>query len=207
MSDYFQHSHALVEPGARIGAGTRIWAFTHVLPGAVIGRDCNICDRAFIEGKVQVGDRVTIKCGVSLWDGVVIEDDVFIGPSVVFTNDKRPRSRRQPESYLQILVRRGCSLGANSTILPGLTIGSWSMIGAGAVVTGDVPAHALMVGCPARRTGWVCRCGEKLTLTKLRHLVCSCGLRYEILAEDMLREVAEVANDTSSRTRIGAVGL
>jgi len=145
----FVHPQALLE-SARVGAGTRIWAFAHVLPGAVIGRDCNLCDHVFIENDVVVGDRVTIKCGVQLWDGLRIEDDVFLGPNVTFTNDRYPRSRQHLAEYPGTVVKRGASIGANATILPGLVIGAGAMVGAGAVVTRNVPAHAVVVGNPAR---------------------------------------------------------
>jgi UDP-2-acetamido-3-amino-2,3-dideoxy-glucuronate N-acetyltransferase len=149
------HQHALVEPGARIGPGTRVWAFAHILPGAVIGQDCNICDQTFIENDVVVGDRVTIKCGVQLWDGVTLGDDVFVGPNATFTNDPFPRSRQRPTSFPRTFVCNGASIGANATILPGLTIGEAAMVGAGAVVTKDVPPEAIVVGNPARIVGHV----------------------------------------------------
>ena len=177
-SGHSQHKCAIVEANVTIGAGTRIWAFVHILPGAVIGRDCNICDRTFIEGKARVGDRVTVKCGVSLWDGVVVENDVFIGPNAVFTNDLRPRSLVRRTTYPQTLLKEGCSLGANCVILPGLTIGQWAMIGAGAVVTHDVPDFGLVAGVPARLRGWVCRCGKKLTSPAGSRWICSCGRTY-----------------------------
>jgi acetyltransferase-like isoleucine patch superfamily enzyme len=145
----FVHASALLE-SASVGAGTRIWAFAHVLPGAVIGRDCNVCDHVFIENQVVVGDRVTVKCGVQLWDGVTLEDDVFVGPNATFSNDRFPRSKHHLSEYPKTVVRRGASIGANATILPGLTIGRDAMVGAGAVVTRDVPANAVVVGSPAR---------------------------------------------------------
>jgi UDP-2-acetamido-3-amino-2,3-dideoxy-glucuronate N-acetyltransferase len=148
-NSFYAHDTAIVESKA-IGARTRIWAFVHVLPGARIGSDCNICDHVFIENEVVVGERVTVKCGVQLWDGVKIEDDVFIGPNVTFTNDLRPRSRQWQNVYRTTLVRRGASIGANATILPGITIGQNAMIGAGAVVTRPVPPNAVVVGNPAR---------------------------------------------------------
>lgn len=149
MPDFFQHPNALVE-SARIGKGTRIWAFAHVLPGAVIGEDCNVCDHVFIENDVVLGDRVTIKCGVQLWDGIRLEDDVFVGPNATFTNDPFPRSRRYLARYPETRVGRGASIGANATLLPGIIIGAHAMIGAGAVVTRSVPAGAVVVGTPAR---------------------------------------------------------
>jgi UDP-2-acetamido-3-amino-2,3-dideoxy-glucuronate N-acetyltransferase len=149
----FIHSHALCE-SETVGEGTRIWAFAHVLPGAVIGEDCNICDGVFVEGDVVVGDRVTVKCGVQLWDGVTLEDDVFVGPNATFTNDIFPRSKVYPESFGRTVVRKGASIGANATILPGLTIGAGAMVGAGSVVTRDVPEYAIVVGNPARISGY-----------------------------------------------------
>jgi acetyltransferase-like isoleucine patch superfamily enzyme len=134
----------------QVGEGTRIWQYVVVLPGAVIGRDSNICSHCFIENQVVVGDRVTVKCGVQLWDGVTLEDDVFVGPNATFTNDLHPRSRNAPAKLLPTLVKKGASIGANATILPGLTIGEGAMVGAGAVVTKDVPPRTLVVGNPAR---------------------------------------------------------
>jgi UDP-2-acetamido-3-amino-2,3-dideoxy-glucuronate N-acetyltransferase len=172
------HAHALVDEGAVIGPGTRVWAFAHVLSGAVIGADCNICDHTFIEGKVTLGDRVTVKCGVYLWDGVAVEDDVFIGPAAVFTNDLRPRSGQHRGEFIRTLLCRGASVGAGAVLLPGIQIGRWAMVGAGAVVTRSVPDHALVVGNPARRSGWVCRCGERLSFTGSDSARCACGLTY-----------------------------
>jgi acetyltransferase-like isoleucine patch superfamily enzyme/dTDP-4-dehydrorhamnose 3,5-epimerase-like enzyme len=154
MADHFRHPNAIVET-PRIGARTRVWAFAHVLPGATVGADCNICDGVFIENDVTIGDRVTVKCGVQVWDGVTLEDDVFVGPNATFTNDNFPRSRNQSRELLRTLVRRGASIGANATILPGLTIGPHAMVAAGAVVTRDVPANAIVGGNPARITGYV----------------------------------------------------
>jgi UDP-2-acetamido-3-amino-2,3-dideoxy-glucuronate N-acetyltransferase len=154
MAEVFVHSQGLCE-SEEVGAGTRIWAFAHVLPGARIGADCNVCDGVFVEGGAVVGDRVTIKCGVQLWDGIELEDDVFVGPNATFTNDPMPRSRQWLEEYPRTVVRAGASIGANATILPGLEIGLGAMIGAGAVVTRSVPANAIVVGNPARIHGYV----------------------------------------------------
>lgn len=154
MNDVQVHPSALCESAA-IGAGTRIWAFAHVLPGATIGRDCNICDGVFVENDVVVGDRVTVKCGVQLWDGVRLEDDVFVGPNATFTNDPAPRSRVRPARFLTTTVRRGASIGANATLLPGIEVGAGAMVGAGAVVTRSVPPSAIVTGNPARIVGYV----------------------------------------------------
>lgn len=143
---------AAVHPGAAIGAGTRVWQFSVVMDGAVIGTDCNLNAHTLVEGGARIGDRVTLKCGVYVWDGVTLEDDVFVGPNAVFTNDKTPRSGVRPHTFAQTLVRRGASIGGGAVILPGVTIGEDAMIGAGAVVTSDVPAGETWVGNPARRT-------------------------------------------------------
>jgi UDP-2-acetamido-3-amino-2,3-dideoxy-glucuronate N-acetyltransferase len=149
------HPSAIVEAGAVLGEGTRVWAFAHVLPGARIGADANVCDHVFVENDVVVGDRVTIKSGVQLWDGLRLEDDVFIGPNVTFVNDRFPRSKQYPEQFGVTVVRKGASVGANATILAGVVIGTGAMVGAGAVVTHAVPAHAIVTGNPARITGYV----------------------------------------------------
>jgi UDP-2-acetamido-3-amino-2,3-dideoxy-glucuronate N-acetyltransferase len=151
---FFAHPEGRVE-SSDIGPRTRVWAFAHVLEGASIGADCNICDHTFIEGGAVIGDRVTVKCGVQLWEGVTLEDDVFVGPNATFTNDPFPRSRRRPPEFARTLVRRGASIGANATILPGVTVGSGAMVGAGAVVTRDVPPRAIVIGNPAVVTGYV----------------------------------------------------
>ncbi|MDB4915510.1 MAG: isomerase [Gemmatimonadetes bacterium] len=154
MSGFFQHPQALVE-STSIGDGTRVWAFAHVLPHAVIGRDCNICDHVFIENDVIVGDRVTIKSGVQLWDGARLEDDVFIGPNVTFTNDAFPRSKQYQAQVAHIVVKRGASIGGNATLLPGIVIGEHAMIGAGAIVSRDVPPNGIVRGVAARLSGFV----------------------------------------------------
>lgn len=150
----FVHPEGICESN-NVGAGTRVWAFAHVLPGAKIGRDCNICDHVFVENDVTLGDRVTVKCGVQLWDGVHLEDDVFVGPNATFSNDPFPRSKARPERLATTNVRSAASIGANATILPGVEIGSFAMIGAGSVVTRSVPTRAIAVGNPARIVGYV----------------------------------------------------
>jgi acetyltransferase-like isoleucine patch superfamily enzyme/dTDP-4-dehydrorhamnose 3,5-epimerase-like enzyme len=147
------HEHALCE-SASVGRGTRVWAFAHVLPGARIGSDCNVCDGVFVEGGAVVGDRVTLKCGVQVWSGIHLEDDVFVGPNATFTNDPFPRSRQWREELPVTTVRRGASIGANATVLPGIEVGAGAMVGAGAVVTTSVPPHAIVMGNPARIVGY-----------------------------------------------------
>ncbi len=173
------HPTALVA-SKEIGDGTRIWAFVNILAGARIGRDCNICDRCFLENDVVLGDRVTVKCGISLYDGVVLEDDVFVGPDVAFSNDLRPRSGRHLEAHPRTLVKTGASLGAGAILLPGVTVGRFAMVGAGALITRDVSDFALVYGSPARTHGYVCRCGIGLRFENGKGAVCSCGKRYEM---------------------------
>lgn len=151
--NFFVHGHALCE-SENIGQDTRVWAFAHILPGATLGRECNVCDNVFIENDVIIGDRVTLKCGVQIWDGITIEDDVFIGPNATFTNDIFPRSKVYPQAFARTIIRKGASLGANCTILPGITIGINAMIGAGAVVTRSIPPNAIVVGNPAKIIGY-----------------------------------------------------
>ena len=170
----FRNMHASVDvhPSANvqtdsIGIGTTIWQFVVILPDAVIGSFCNINAYTFIENDVRIGNRVTIKCGVYLWDGIEIEDDVFIGPNATFINDSRPRSRKYPEKFLCTKICKGASIGANATILGGITIGAYSLIGAGSVVTKDVPPYALVYGNPARIAGKVNKNG--LTVEKVKN--------------------------------------
>jgi acetyltransferase-like isoleucine patch superfamily enzyme len=154
MKKYFKHQTAIVD-SKNIGEESRIWAFVHILPGAKIGKNANICDHCFIENKVVIGDNVTIKSGVYLWDGITIEDNVFIGPAAVFTNDKYPRSKNKNYRQLKTILKKGCSIGANATILPGLTIGRYAMVGAGSVVTQNVPDFAIVYGNPAVLKGYI----------------------------------------------------
>lgn len=149
----FVHPQGICE-SSTVGEGTRVWAFAHVLPGAVIGRDVNICDHVFVENDVVVGDRVTVKSGVQLWDGVRLEDDVFVGPNATFTNDRFPRSREWPTEFPQTVVSQGASIGGGAVLLPGVKIGRRAMVGAGTVVTKDVPPNAIVVGNPARIVGY-----------------------------------------------------
>ena len=156
-TDVFVHPQGICQ-SEQVGPGSRIWAFAHVLPGAVIGSEANICDFVFVEGGVVLGDRVTVKCHVALWEGVRAEDDVFIGPSAVFANDRYPRSKRHVPA-LSTVLERGSSIGAGAVLTPGVRVGAYAMVGAGAVVTRDVPPFTLVLGNPARTAGLVCRCG------------------------------------------------
>ena len=151
---FFVHPQGICE-SSTVGDGTQIWAFAHVLPGARIGENCNLNDHVFVENDVILGDRITVKSGVQLWDGVRLADDVFVGPNATFTNDPFPRSKRAPKEFLPTIVEQGASIGANATILGGVTIGRGAMVGAGAVVLRSVPAHAIVVGNPSRIVGYV----------------------------------------------------
>ncbi|MHC4463555.1 MAG: acyltransferase [Planctomycetota bacterium] len=175
---YFVHPTAIVETES-IGEGTRIWAFAHIMEGARIGKHCNICDHTFIECEVEIGDNVHVKNGVCLWNGVKVEDDVFIGPNVVFTNDRYPRSRAiAPEFELEpVLVRKGASIGANSTVLCGVTIGRYSMVGAGSIVVTDVPDYSLVYGNRGNVKGYICKCTKKLQFERAQ-AECECGRAY-----------------------------
>ena len=178
MSDsYFKHALSLVESD-QIGQGTRVWAWAHVMQDSRLGDDCNIGEHCFVESGAVLGNRVTVKNGVQVWDGVTVEDDVFLGPNAVLTNDMRPRSRSADFEPEPTLLKQGCSIGANATVLCGLTIGRYALIAAAAVVTRDVPDWALMVGSPARLCGHVCQCSRSLEFAADDLAQCSCGKRF-----------------------------
>jgi UDP-2-acetamido-3-amino-2,3-dideoxy-glucuronate N-acetyltransferase len=184
------HPSAIVDPGASIGEGSRVWHFVHVCGGAVIGRDCSLGQNVFVGNRVRIGDNVKIQNNVSVYDNVTLEDDVFCGPSMVFTNVYNPRSAVSRKSeYRDTVVRRGATLGANCTIVCGVEIGEYAFIGAGAVVNRDVPPFALMLGVPARQAGWMSRHGERLPLpvSGVGEATCpSTGDRY-LLEDGVLR--------------------
>lgn len=179
MSDVFVHPSSFVDEGAVIGKGTTIWHFCHVMPGAAIGERCNIGQNCVIMPGTRLGNNVKLQNNVSVYQGVVLEDDVFCGPSMVFTNVGNPRSHvNRRGEYERTLVKRGASIGANATIVCGTTLGRYSFVGAGAVVTRDVKDFALVVGNPARQIGWMCQCGERLHLQESRGACARCGATY-----------------------------
>jgi UDP-2-acetamido-3-amino-2,3-dideoxy-glucuronate N-acetyltransferase len=179
VTDVFIHESAYVDEGAQIGAGTKIWHFCHVMPGAVIGERCSLGQNVVVMNGTKIGDNARIQNNVSIYEGVELEDDVFCGPSMVFTNVVNPRSHvSRKNEYRRTLVRRGSSIGANATIVCGVTLGEFAFIGAGAVITKDVLAHALMAGVPARRIGWMCQCGERLPESGIGTCA-ACGTSYQ----------------------------
>jgi UDP-2-acetamido-3-amino-2,3-dideoxy-glucuronate N-acetyltransferase len=188
---YFVHESSYVDEPTEIGEGTKIWHFSHILPGCEIGRNCNIGQNVVIGANVRIGDRVKIQNNVSVYEGVELEDEVFCGPSMVFTNVTTPRSgtpRNTSSDYAKTLVKRGATIGANATIICGHTIGEYAFVGAGSVVTKDVPAYAMVYGNPARVRGYACECGRKLDFQNDAS-ACECGRRY-VKQQDAVRKVS-----------------
>lgn len=184
MSDFFAHESSYLDEGCEIGAGTRIWHFCHIMPGAIIGQHCSLGQNVVVMPGTRIGNGVKIQNNVSIYEGVVLEDDVFCGPSCVFTNVINPRSHvSRRDEFKETIVRRGATIGANATIVCGVELGSYSFIGAGAVVTANVPEFALMVGVPAKRIGWVCACGERLPSGTGVVACGGCSASYELSAE------------------------
>ena len=191
MPDYFVHESSYVDEGAEIGLGTKIWHFCHIMTRARIGKNCNIGQNVLIASDVQIGDNVKIQNNVSVYTGVILEDNVFLGPSMVFTNVTNPRSHiNRRGEYQPTLVKRGATIGANATVICGVTLGEYAFIGAGAVVTQDVPAYALVYGNPARQHGWMCQCGEQLTFFPTDHdeeaHCVHCGNAYQKHDQEMI---------------------
>ncbi len=185
--EVFVHESAFVDDGARIGAGTKVWHFCHVLPGAVIGGGCSLGQNVVVMNGVKIGNNVKIQNNVSVYEGVELEDDVFCGPSMVFTNVINPRSHvSRRNEYRRTLVKRGATIGANATIVCGATLGEYAFVGAGSVVTGNVAAYALVVGVPARRIGWMCRCGERLPDSGTGRCG-ACGAEYRSAGDALVR--------------------
>jgi len=180
---FFKHERALVHQGAKIGEGTRIWANANILEGAIIGKHCNICDGCYVEQGAIIGDHVTLKNGVAVFNGVTLEDDVFVGAGVVFINDRNPRSHRSTDWVLEkTLVQKGATIGANATVICGIRIGTYAIVGAGTVALKNVPAYTIVVGNPARWAGYACRCG----LTLSDDLKCACGASYQIINDKIV---------------------
>src|SRR5213595_311489 len=179
MAEFFVHESSYVDDGAQVGRGTKIWHFCHVMSGAVIGEHCSLGQNVVVMPGTRIGNNVKIQNNVSVYEGVTLEDDVFCGPSCVFTNVLNPRSHvSRKHEYRATLVKRGSSIGANATIVCGVTLGEFAFIGAGAVVTADVPAFGLMLGVPARRVGWIWQCGERLAVAGGRTACAACGATY-----------------------------
>lgn len=182
MKEYFAHASAVVDEGASIGKDTKIWHFSHVMSGAVIGEQCVLGQNVFVANKTQIGNQVKIQNNVSVYEGVILEDGVFCGPSMVFTNVLRPRSpypRNRDTGFAQTKVGTGATIGANATIICGVTLGAWSFVAAGAVVTKDVPDHGLVAGVPAKLVGWSCECGEKLKVVNNKSSCKVCSRKYQ----------------------------
>ena len=195
MSEYFVHQSSFVDEGARIGRGTKIWHFSHVMSGAVIGERCNLGQNVVVMPGTVIGNNVKIQNNVSIYQGVTLEDDVFCGPSCVFTNVINPRSHvSRKAEYLPTLVKRGATIGANATIICGGTIGEFAFVAAGAVVRGDVPPYALVVGVPARQVGWMCACGVRLELTGGAAVCSACGSTYQEEKDGRLSRLTGAGN-------------
>src|SRR5215470_2350924 len=202
-SEFWAHPTAVIDPPAAIGAGTRIWHFAHVMAGATIGADCSLGQNAFVGARAVIGDRCRIQNNVSLYDGVVLGDDVFVGPSAVFTNVVNPRAFvARKHEYRRTEVEAGASIGANATIVCGHRLGAFCLVAAGAVVTADVAPYALVAGVPARRIGWICRCGVTLPAPRSRQLTCpACHSRYALSGRGAQRWLTPVPDRATPRRR------
>ena len=187
-ADFWAHPTAIVDHPSSIGAGTKIWHFSHVMPGARIGTRCSLGQNSFVGSRAVIGNGCKIQNNVSIYDAVVLEDDVFVGPSAVFTNVVTPRAFiERKHQYAVTRIGRGASIGANATIVCGRTVGEYALVGAGAVVTADVPPYALVLGVPARQSGWVCRCGQRLAETAAMWRCPGCGSQYVAAGKTLRR--------------------
>jgi len=191
---YFVHESSYIDNNVQIGEGTKIWHFSHVMSDVIIGEGCILGQNVHIGPNVRIGKNVKIQNNVSLYESVVLEDDVFCGPSMVFTNVDTPRSAypRENSEYLKTLVKRGASIGANATIVCGIILGESCFIGAGSVVTKDVPDYAIIYGVPGRLKGWICECGRKLDVTKAEIVCDKCTQRYELIDTGVIRKKVEI---------------
>ena len=190
-NDYFVHTSSVVDQGAIIGKGTKIWHFSHVMPTAIIGENCNIGQNVFIDNKVEIGRGVKIQNNVSLYNGVIVEDDVFLGPSMVLTNVINPRSFIERKSeFKPTYLRKGCTIGANATIVCGVEIGAYALVGAGAVIIRDVPPFAVMVGNPARQKGWISKTGVKMLFDESGKSWCEAEKKWYSLKEGNVSELS-----------------
>ena len=190
-NDYFVHTSSVVDQGAIIGKGTKIWHFSHVMPTAIIGENCNIGQNVFIDNKVEIGRGVKVQNNVSLYNGVIVEDDVFLGPSMVLTNVINPRSFIERKSeFKPTYLRKGCTIGANATIVCGVEIGAYALVGAGAVIIRDVPPFAMMVGNPARQKGWISKTGVKLLFDESGKSWCEAEKKWYSLDEGTVCELS-----------------
>ena len=191
MENYFIHASSFIDDDVEIGEGTKIWHFSHIQCGARIGARCSLGQNVNVSNNVRVGDGCKLQNNVSLYEGVELENDVFCGPSCVFTNDLTPRAKypKGAANYKKTLVKEGASIGANATIVCGHTVGRYAMIGAGAVVTSDVPDYALMLGVPARLAGHVCKCGERLAFQNGRACCAACGMQYCMTKPSCVEEI------------------
>jgi UDP-2-acetamido-3-amino-2,3-dideoxy-glucuronate N-acetyltransferase len=203
VKKYWSHPTAVIDRGATIGAGTKVWHFCHVMAGARIGARCVLGQNVFVAGGAVVGDGCRVQNNVSIYDGVALEDEVFVGPSAVFTNVKNPRAAvSRKHAFAATRVGRGATVGANATIVCGVAIGEHAFVGAGAVVTRDVPAHALVTGVPARRTGWACACGDPLPRFVRAHAVCAiCRGSYRAIAGQSIRVTRGGVSSKSPHSR------
>ncbi|HON52985.1 MAG TPA: acyltransferase [Bacteroidales bacterium] len=190
QKNYYAHETAIIDSGCQIGSNTKIWHFSHIMPNCIIGERCNIGQNVVISPDVVLGTNVKVQNNVSIYTGVICEDDVFLGPSMVFTNVLNPRSAIVRKSeYKQTLVKKGASIGANATIVCGITIGEYALIGAGAVVTKDIKPYALVIGNPARQTGWVSEYGHKLQFDKNNKAICPESSQEYILENDLVKRI------------------